>query len=79
MKPKNKQKQEVLMEFDVPISTITLLELYYYDKLWCDDMPDFDDLPEERIDYLVDSMCFQNFIGSERAKELQLEMLAILN
>lgn len=79
MKPKNKQKQEVLMEFEVPISTITLLELYYYDKLWCDDMPDFDDLPEERIDYLVDSMCFQNFIGSERAKELQLEMLAILN
>ena len=46
MKQKSKQKQEVLMEFEVPISTITLLELYYYDKLWCDDMPDFDDLPE---------------------------------
>jgi len=79
MKQKSKQKQEILMEFEVPISTITLLELYWYDKLWCEGMPDFEDLPEERINYLVDTMCFQNFIGSERAKELQLEMLATLN
>lgn len=74
-----KQQQDKIIFLDIPISTITLLELYWYDKLWYDGMPEFCDLGFERINYLIDSTCFQNFIGSDRAKELQLEMLATLN
>ena len=68
-----------LMDFPIPISNITLLELYYYDKLWCEGMVLFEELSEKRLYYLLYSECFEMFVNSDRAKELQLEMLAKLN
>lgn len=67
------------MDFDIPISTLTLLELYWYDKVWEEGMPEFDDLSVERKRLIIDSDCFALFVNSQRAKELQLEMLARMN
>ncbi len=67
------------MDFDIPISTLTLLELYWYDKVWEEGMPHFDDLSVERKYLIIDSDCFALFANSQRCKDLQLEMLAKLN
>lgn len=67
------------MDFDIPISTLTLLELYWYDKVWEEGMPHFSDLSVERKYLIIDSDCFALFVNSARAKDLQIEMLAKLN
>lgn len=66
-------------DFPIQITDITLLELYYYDKLWEEGMPNFEELSKDRLDYLLYSDCFEMFADSDRAKVLQLDMLAKLN
>ena len=67
------------MDFDIPISTLTLLELYWYDKVWEEGMPHYDELSVERKRLIIDSDCFALFANSQRCKDLQLEMLARMN
>jgi len=67
------------MDFNIPINTLTLLEWYWYDKVWEEGMPEFDELSVERKRLIIDSDCFALFVNSQRAKELQIEMLAKLN
>lgn len=69
----------IRMDFDIPISTLTLLELYWNDKVWEEGMPEFYELSVERKRFIMDSYCFALFVNSQRAKELQLEMLARMN
>jgi hypothetical protein len=69
----------ILTEIAIPISSKTLLRLYYYDKLWAEGMPLFEELELKTIGYLLDSECFALFCNSKRAGELQLEMLAEMN
>ena len=67
------------MDFSIPINTLTLLEWYWYDKVWEEGMPEFDELSVERKRLIIDSDCFALFVNSQRAKELQIEMLARMN
>ena len=67
------------MDFDIPISTLTLLELYWYDKVWEEGMLHYVDLSVERKRLIIDSDCFALFANSQRCKDLQLEMLARMN
>ena len=69
----------IIMDFPIPISNNKLLELYYYDKVFSAGMPEFYELSSKRKGYLSDSLCFALFVNSQRAKELQLEMLAKMN
>ena len=58
------------MDFDIPISTLTLLELYWNDKVWDEGMPEFEELSVERKRLIMDSYCFALFANSQRAKDL---------
>jgi len=69
----------IRMDFDIPINTLTLLQLYWYDKVWEEGMPEFDELSVERKRLIIDSDCFALFVNSQSAKELQIEMLARMN
>ena len=64
------------MEIAIPIKTLTLLRLYYNDKVWEEGMPEFDDVDHKTRGFLLDSVCFALFQSSHRAEDLYFEMLA---
>lgn len=67
--------------FEIPskLSVMTLLRLYWYDKIYKEGEPEFEELSAERLQYLAVTECFYNFCNSKRAKELEIEMYEMLN
>jgi len=57
----------------------SLLRLYYNDRLWSEGQPEFDELTQQRKEYIMRTICFEMFCKSERAMELEFELMAILN
>lgn len=53
--------------------------MYYEDKVWEPGMPTFDELSHVTKGYLLDSLCYVIFVKSQRAADLQLEMLDKMN